>query len=57
MDAVWGADSLLQKIQRMAIGALLLSFRVSWSVGECSPGKEIGSARNMGWERRSGLDT
>ena len=38
VDAVWGADSLLQKIQRMAIEALLLSFRVSWW-WESVPGK------------------
>ena len=58
VDAVWGAESLLlQKIQRMAIEALLYCRFVCRGGGRVFPGKEIGSARNMGWERRSGLDT
>ena len=52
MDAVWGADSLLQKIQRMAIGALLLSFRVSWS--ESVPRERILGPREI-WAGKGGL--
>ena len=54
MDDVWGADSLLlQKIQRMAIEALLLSFRVSWWLESVPRERKLGP-REI-WAGKGGL--